>query len=92
MRGKGPPDDLGDALVGPPAVHQQQGGQEPELGQGKVCGHHGLKPLLAADANPNMGRLDHAHCTINSWHDNITSTVTPQKYIENTTAEQEILP
>lgn len=43
------------------AVHQQQVDQVAELGHGKVGGHHGLHALLAADAHPDVGRLDHGH-------------------------------
>ena len=42
-------DHPGDPLVAPPAVHQQQRGQEAELGNGEVRCHDRLRPLLAAD-------------------------------------------
>ncbi|KAJ2864202.1 hypothetical protein GGH94_003066 [Coemansia aciculifera] len=49
-----------DAQVRPAAVHEQELLQEPELRDRVVGRHDGLQPLLAADANADVGLLDHA--------------------------------
>lgn len=48
-------EELAHPDVGPAAVHQQQPLQVAELPEGVVAGHDSLHPLLAADANPNVG-------------------------------------
>lgn len=43
------------AIIRPAAMYQQQTLKVAELGEGKVTVEHGLHPLLAADADPNVG-------------------------------------
>ena len=43
----------------PSPVDKQQPGEEPELGDGKVGRVGGLQPLVAGDADADVGLLDH---------------------------------
>jgi len=52
---------LGDAVVGPGAVDEEEPPQEPELGDGVIRGPDRLQTLLAADAHANVGSLDHSN-------------------------------
>ena len=44
----------------PSPVDKQQPGEEPELGDGKVGRVCGLQPLVAGDADTDVGLLDHS--------------------------------
>lgn len=48
-------EELAHADVGPPSVDQEQALQVTELREGEVAGQDRLHPLLATDANPNVG-------------------------------------
>lgn len=48
-------EELAHADVGPPPVDQEQALQVAELREGEVAGQDRLHPLLATDANPNVG-------------------------------------
>lgn len=48
------------ALVGPPAVHEQETGQMRELRYAEVAGQAGLFALAALDADAGVRLLDHA--------------------------------
>lgn len=56
-------EELAHADVGPPPVDQEQALQVAELCEGEVTGQDCLHPLLATDANPDVGscnkRIDH---------------------------------
>lgn len=54
-------EELAHADVGPAPVDQEQALQVAELREGEVAGQDRLHPLLATDANPNVGSCNNDH-------------------------------
>lgn len=54
-------EELAHAYVGPAPVDQEQALQVAELREGEVTGQDRLHPLLATDANPNVGSCNNDH-------------------------------
>ena len=59
-------DDLADTLVAPSSMDKQQFAEESELANSNVCATRSLQTFHTADANADMGCLNHTNiiCTV----------------------------
>lgn len=58
---------LAHAIVRPAAMDQEQTLEIVELGEGEVTVEHGLRPLLAADADPDVGSCKRNPRSFSAW-------------------------